>query len=439
MPTKTLYLIIFGFSLILTSCQDQTKKSPPNIIFILTDDMGYGDLSSYGNPLINTPNIDQMAAQGVRFTSYYAPSSVCTPSRAASLTGRYALRNAPFNFGPSSNKGLPTSEITITNVLKTVGYKTAAIGKWHLGHLPQFMPNERGFDYFYGFRGGFIDYYSHKFLHAKWQRPQFHDLYRNKEEIFEDGKYFPDLQIDEAKAFIKNNKENPFFLYLPFNLPHYPEQPDPKFKDTYKDLDWPRNSYAPMISTIDDKMGEIIKTLEKEGLTDNTIIIYMSDNGHSTEDYYNWDVSYGGNAGGGYTGKWRGAKGSFFEGGLRVPAVISYPKELVSGVTRDQAITNMDLLPTLCDLLDVPKPKNKLDGKSIIDILKSEEAVSPHKALHWMWQDMWAVRQGKWKLIYNGHDTTGKFSNHPEKEFEMPEYLTMEIYLKDRRIKIDIY
>ena len=124
----------------------------------------------------------------------------------------------------------------------------------------------------------------------------------------------------------------------------------------------------------------------------------------------------------GQTGKWRGAKGSFFEGGLRVPAVISYPKELPSGVTRDQAITNMDLLPTICDLLNVPKPKNKLDGKSVINILKNEEAVSPHKALHWMWQDMWAVRQGDWKLIYNGHDTTGKYSNHPEKEFEMPEY-----------------
>lgn len=417
---------------ILNSCEQKKIKvtevtnSKPNVVLIYADDQGTLDAGCYGINDIKTPNLDALAKKGIRFTQAYA-HTVCCPSRAALLTGRAPQRsgvNQWTSCNPNDRDGrvMNLNEITIAEHLKQFDYKSALIGKWHLGATMDHGPLDQGFDYFYGFRGGFIDYYSHKFLHAKWQRPQFHDLYRNKEEIFEDGKYFPDLQIDEAKAFIKNNKENPFFLYLPFNLPHYPEQPDPKFKDTYKDLDWPRSSYAPMISTIDDKMGEIIKTLEKEGLTENTIIIYMSDNGHSTEDYYNWDVSYGGNGGGGYTGKWRGAKGSFFEGGLRVPAVISYPKKLASGVTRDQAITNMDLLPTICDLLDVPKPKNKLDGKSIIDILKSEEAVSPHKALHWMWQDMWAVRQGNWKLIYNGHDTTGKFSNHPEKEFEMPEY-----------------
>lgn len=417
---------------ILNSCeQKQTKgneviNSKPNIVLLYADDQGTLDAGCYGINDIKTPNLDALAKKGIRFTQAYA-HTVCCPSRAALLTGRAPQRsgvNQWTSCNPNDRDGrvMNLNEITIAEHLKQFDYKTALIGKWHLGATMDHGPLDQGFDYFYGFRGGFIDYYSHKFLHAKWQRPQFHDLYRNKEEIFEDGKYFPDLQINEAKAFIKNNKENPFFLYLPFNLPHYPEQPDPKFKDAYKDLKWPRSSYAPMISTIDDKMGEIFKTLENEGLTDNTIIIYMSDNGHSTEDYYNWDVSYGGNGGGGYTGKWRGAKGSFFEGGLRVPAVISYPKELPSGVTRDQAITNMDLLPTICDLLNVPKPKNKLDGKSVINILKNEEAVSPHKVLHWMWQDMWAVRQGNWKLIYNGHDTTGKFSNHPEKEFEMAEY-----------------
>jgi arylsulfatase A-like enzyme len=148
----------------------------------------------------------------------------------------------------------------------------------------------------------------------------------------------------------------------------------------------------------------------------------MSDNGHSTEDYYNWDVSYGGNGGGGYTGKWRGAKGSFFEGGLRVPAVISYPKLFPKGESRDQVILNLDILPTICEILDISIPKNKLDGKSIVEVLKSNDIASPHEELHWMWQDMWAVRKGNWKLIYNGHDTTGKYSTHPEKEFEMPEY-----------------
>ena len=148
----------------------------------------------------------------------------------------------------------------------------------------------------------------------------------------------------------------------------------------------------------------------------------MSDNGHSTEDYYNWDVSYGGNGGGGYTGKWRGAKGSFFEGGVRVPAVISFPKKFPKNESRDQEITNMDILPTICEFLDIPLPDTKLDGKSMLNVIQSEEAKGPHKALHWMWQEMWAVKKGNWKLIYEGHDTTGKYSNHPEKEFEMPEY-----------------
>ena len=230
------------------------------------------------------------------------------------------------------------------------------------------------------------------------------------------------MQVTEANKFIEKNKDAPFFLYLPFNLPHYPEQPDSTFIDQYKDLKWPRNSYAPMITTVDNRMGQVLDKLDELQLRENTLIIYMSDNGHSTEDYYNWDVSYGGNGGGGYTGKWRGAKGSFFEGGLRVPAVISYPKMFPKGASRDQAIVNLDILPTICEVLNIPIPKNKLDGKSIVEIIKSNDAVSSHQVLHWMWQGMWAVRKGKWKLIYQGHDTTGKHSIHPEKEFKMPEY-----------------
>ena len=274
MPTKTLYLIIFGFSLILTSCQDQTKKSPPNIIFILADDMGYGDLSSYGHPLINTPNIDQMAAQGVRFTSYYAPSSVCTPSRAASLTGRYALRNAPFNFGPSSNKGLPTSEITITNVLKTVGYKTAAIGKWHLGHLPQFMPNERGFDYFYG-----LPYSNDMILPWCPWLDDTHKLnmYQNENIIREVGKKQENLITEytqEAINFIESNKSDPFFIYLAHSMPHLPVSAPKKSQN--KSLG---GKYGDVIEALDESVGQILQKLKKEGLDKNTLVVFTSDNG----------------------------------------------------------------------------------------------------------------------------------------------------------------
>lgn len=427
-----------GLIMILASCGNTNKKeeslveavqrtnSKPNILLIYADDQGTLDAGCYGVDDIKTPHLDKLASNGVKFTQAYA-HTVCCPSRAGLLTGRAPQRsgvNQWTSCHPDDKDGrvMDLKEITIAEHLKKYDYKTGLIGKWHLGATMDHGPLDQGFDYFFGFRGGFIDYYSHRFLHAKWQRPQFHDLYRDKEEIFEDGKYFPDMQVEEANAFLEKNKNEPFFLYLPFNLPHYPEQPDPKYADTYKDLEWPRSSYAPMITTFDDKMGQVIAKLDELGLRENTIIIYMSDNGHSTEDYYNWDVSYGGNGGGGYTGKWRGAKGSFFEGGVRVPAVISYPKLFPKNESRNQAITNMDMLPTICEILDIPKPDNKLDGKSILSVIKSNTVESPHEILHWMWQEMWAVKKGNWKLIYKGHDTTGKFSNHPEKEFEMPEY-----------------
>jgi len=434
---KTFILLLVV--LLIQSCSYTEKKqheesvveiknriNKPNIVLIYADDQGTLDAGCYGTTDIETPHLDKLASQGVKFTQAYA-HTVCCPSRAGLLTGRAPQRsgvNQWTSCHPDDKDGrvMDLNEITIAEHLKTYDYTTALIGKWHLGATMDHGPLDQGFDYFFGFRGGFIDYYSHRFLHAKWQRPQFHDLYRGKKEIFEDGKYFPDMQVAEANKFIENNKEKPFFLYLPFNLPHYPEQPDSTFVEQYKYLPWPRKSYAPMISTFDDRMGQILAKLDELNLRDNTIIIYMSDNGHSTEDYYNWDVSYGGNGGGGYTGKWRGAKGSFFEGGLRVPAVISYPKLFQKNVSRDQAISNMDILPTLCDILDIPKPENKLDGKSILNVIQSSDEKSPHDVLHWMWQDMWAVKKDNWKLIYNGHDTTGKHSNHPEKEFEMEEY-----------------
>ena len=152
-------------------------------------------------------------------------------------------------------------------------------------------------------------------MHAGWGKPQFHDLYRNNTEIFEDGKYFPDMQVEEANQFIEKNQDKPFFLYVAMNLPHYPEQPDSAFIEQYKHMEWPRSSYAPMITTVDDRIGKVLKKLDQLKLRENTIVIYMSDNGHSTEDYYNWGDSYGANGGGGFTGKWRGAKGSFLEGG----------------------------------------------------------------------------------------------------------------------------
>jgi len=404
----------------------ENKQTRPNVLIIYTDDQGTLDAGCYGVKDIKTPNIDQLALQGVRFTQAYA-HTVCCPSRAALLTGRQPQRGGVITWTSCTPKDevgrkLNKNEITLAEQLKENGYTTGLIGKWHLGAQKGFGPLEQGFDYFFGFRGGFIDYYTHTFLHAGWGRPQFHDLYRNNTEIFEEGKYFPDMQVDEANQFIEKNQDKPFFLYMAMNLPHYPEQPDSAFIEQYKHMEWPRSSYAPMITTVDDRIGKVLKKLDQLKLRENTIVIYMSDNGHSTEDYYNWGDSYGANGGGGFTGKWRGAKGSFLEGGLRVPCIVSYPKLLGKGEVRNQAISNLDFFPTICDMTQTPLPDRKLDGQSILPILKREKAKSHHKVMHWMWQEMWAVRKGNWKLIFKGHDTTGKFSQHPELSFEMPEY-----------------
>jgi len=402
------------------------KEKRPNIVIIYTDDQGTLDVGCYGINDIKTPHLDKLATEGVRFTQAYA-HTVCCPSRASLLTGRSPQRSGVNNWtscNPEDMDGrvMDLKEVTIAEHLKKYDYKTGIIGKWHLGARLDHGPLDQGFDKFFGFRGGFIDYYSHKFLHAKWQRPQFHDLYDGKKEINRDGEYFPNMQVAEAKKFLEKNKDTPFLLYLPFNLPHYPEQPDSTYVNEYKKLKWPRNSYASMIATVDNKIGQVLNKIDELGIKENTIIIYMSDNGHSTEDYYNWNTSYGGNGGGGYTGKWRGAKGSFFEGGLRVPAIISYPSVFPKGEVRNQAITNLDILPTICDVLKISTPNVKLDGKSILPIVYSKKVKSPHKVMHWMWLKSWAVRKGKWKLIYKGYDTTGKYSTHPEKEFEMPKY-----------------
>ena len=420
------FLLTFHCSKIFSQTNNLEENERPNVIIFYSDDQGTLDAGCYGTKDIKTPHLDGLAAVGLKFTQAYS-HTVCCPSRAALLTGRAPQRSG-VNQWTSSNpldlegRVMDLSEITIAEHLKDYGYRTGLIGKWHLGATLDHGPLDQGFDEFFGFRGGFIDYYSHKFLHADWQKPQFHDLYRGKKEVFEDGRYFPDMQVEEANNFLERNQKSPFFLYLSFNLPHYPEQPDSIYVSQYKNLEWPRNSYAPMISTLDDRMGKVIKKIDELNLRENTIIIFMSDNGHSTEDYYNWGESYGGNGGGGYTGKWRGAKGSFLEGGIRVPAVISFPKLFTKGGSRNQIITNLDIFPTICEILGIPLPENKLDGKSIVDLMKSNNKPSPHKVLHWMWQDMWAIRKGNWKLIFNGKDTTGKYSENPEKSFEMPKY-----------------
>jgi len=286
-------------------------------------------------------------------------------------------------------------------------YRTALFGKWHLGADLGHGPTRQGFDEFFGLRGGFIDNYNHYFLHGKG----FHDLYRGTKEVFEPGEYFPDMLVREARRFLGEVHDKPFFLYMAFNVPHYPEQADKKFDKRYEKMPMPRRSYARIVSTTDDRIGQVLARIDELGLRADTIVLFMGDNGYSTENYkikvknhasgLAVGTNYGANGWGGNTGKWRGSKGSFYEGGIRVPAIISFPKALPSNVGRGQVVSAADFMPTILDLCGAKLPKCKLDGKSLLPIM-TDNAPSHHKVMHWQWQSRWAVRQGDWKLIGRG-------------------------------------
>ena len=376
----------------------------PNVIIFYTDDQGTMDANCYGATDLYTPAIDSLAQDGIRFTRAYA-HTVCCPSRAALLTGRYPQRGGVNEWTDNhpyiGNKiCMNLDEPTIARTLQRNGYKTALFGKWHLGADLNHCPTEFGFDEFYGHRGGFIDNYQHQFLHSHPSRPPFHDLWRDKQEIFEDGSYFPDLVVREARRFLHENSAEPFFLYLPFNLPHYPYQADEKFTGMYEELPYPRNLYAPMVTTVDDRIGQVLATIDELGIRENTLIIYMSDNGHSTESANNWGVEYGAHGGGGYAGEWAGHKGTFYEGGIRVPAIVSMPGTVPRGETRNQTITNMDYFQTITELLGLPLPGSELDGGSLWPIINGKERASQYKILHFQWENAWCVIEDEWKLIH---------------------------------------
>lgn len=415
--------------LILSGACEQHEEHKPNVIIIYTDDQGTLDAGCYGATDLHTPNIDRLAKTGILFTQAYS-HTVCCPSRAALLTGRYPQRpginNWTQNDAHDTEKGInmPLDEVTIAEVLKERGYRTGLFGKWHLGAALENGPLEQGFDTFFGFRGGFIDNYVHFFLHGRG----FHDLWNNNDEIFERSHYFPSMMTEKALQFMDDNRDQPFFLYIAFNLPHYPEQPDSLFIPLYAGLDEPRKSYATVVTTVDDKIGRILNRLDELKIRNKTIIFFMSDNGHSTEetmiridDHLSGlpkGTDYCAHGGGGYTGNWRGAKGSFLEGGIRVPAIISYPGHFPENETRDQIITCMDFFPTICEVTGSRLPDCVLDGYSLLPLIESG-ASSKYQVLYFQWRDQWAVREGKWKLIVKGRDTTGKFSPHPQKEEEM--------------------
>ncbi len=391
------FVAIFFLFCGLSPIQAGTEKGrQPNVILFFSDDQGSIDLRCYGAKDLHTPNLDALAKRGIRFTQFYVAAPVCSPSRAALLTGRFPARaGVPGNVSSRPNgSGLPGDEVTIAEMLRMAGYRTALFGKWHLGTAFHSDPLSQGFDAFYGHKAGCIDNYSHFFY---WNGPPYHDLWDNRKEVREDGVYFTDIVTREAIDFIEENKSQPFFLYVPFNSPHYPMQAPQKFLDMYKDLKEPRRSYAAMVSAVDDAVGRILAKVDELNLQKDTIVIYLSDHGHSTEERCNY--------GGGNSGGLRGAKFSLFEGGVRVPCIVSWPGHLPEGAERPQPCMSIDLYPTIAELTGSKLPQRKIDGKSLVPVLKSGQAKQPHEVLYWQQGKQWAVREGDWKLVVNGRDS----------------------------------
>ncbi|MBI1389494.1 MAG: sulfatase-like hydrolase/transferase [bacterium] len=390
--------------------QDAVEKSPPNFIIIFADDLGYGDLGVFGHPTIRTPNLDRMAREGQKWTQFYAAASVCTPSRAGILTGRLPIRNGMCSdkrrvLFPDSAGGLPESEITIAEALKSRGYATAAIGKWHLGHLPQFLPTRQGFDSYFGIP------YSNDMdrvngdAHEAFQNPKpeyFNVPLMRNEEVVErpaDQNTITRRYTDEAIRIIQEKKDGPFFIYLAHNLPHVPLFASQDFRD--KSL---RGLYGDVVQEIDAGVGRILQTLREEGLAENTYVVFTSDNG----PWLQYDQQ------GGSAGLLRDGKGTTWEGGMREPTIVWGPGRVKPGVVNGLGST-LDLLPTFCTLAGASIPDDRvLDG---LDLSSTwlEEAPSPRKTMfYYRGEQLYAVRKGPWKAHFISQSAY-KFDKGPEK------------------------
>jgi len=388
MKLNTKQIRNFGLLFLLTISffSYSQKKSNPNIVIIFTDDQGYGDLSSFESETINTPNIDSLALSGAKLTDFHVASSVCSPSRAALLTGSYPIRTGVSGvlfpegngFGNSTwNKGLNPNEITIPELLKTVGYSTAMAGKWHLGDRLPFLPTKQGFDSYFGIP------YSNDMNRGKLPLMLNEDIFEVEPDQSLLTQRFTKFGIDFIN---KQNGKSPFFLYLAHSMPHIPIYASEKYKGSSKG-----GVYGDVIQEIDASVGEIVKTLKEKGFYENTLIIFTSDNGP-------W-LSYGNH--GGSAGKLRGGKFDVFEGGFRVPCVISWPDEITPGTVIDELISTIDLLPTLAEFSGYSLPDNKIDGLNVAPLLTGKKFDSLDNRMFYFHNnlELKAVRKGHWKYI----------------------------------------
>ncbi|MEN8116212.1 MAG: arylsulfatase [Bacteroidota bacterium] len=379
------YFILFILPFFLLSCSESKKSIPPNIILILTDDQGWGDLSTKGNANIETPNIDKLAATGITFDKFYV-CPVCSPTRAELLTGRYHVRGGVYSTSTGGER-LDLDEETIAEVFKNAGYATAAYGKWHNGMQPPYHPNARGFNDYYGFCSGHWGNY-------------FSPMLEHNGRITKGNGYLTDDFTNHGLEFIEANKDNPFFLYLPFNTPHSPNQVPDKWWNKYKDKELQLSHKdrekedilqtkvaLAMCENLDWNVGRIVDKVEELGLSENTILIYLSDNGPNT---WRWNDGM------------KGKKGSTDEGGVRSPLIIKWAGTFKPGKKITQIAAVIDLLPTLTDLAQIKySPKNTLDGLSLKSLLLKENTEWKDRFIINHWRRT-SIRSQQYRLDYNG-------------------------------------
>jgi len=371
----------------------------PNIILLMADDLGYGDVGCYGNRTIKTPNIDALAKGGVRFTDFHANGPMCSPTRAALLTGRYQQRcgiEGVLSGRSNYDTGMPSQEVTFAEVLKTVGYAAACLGKWHLGYTVPFNPIKQGFDTFRGLVAGGSDYHSHI---DRSGRP---DWWKDDKLVAEEG-YTTDLLTEHGVRFIEQNKDRPFCLYIPYQAVHFPFQgpsdeadraiggnywSKAKYGRRYDDVEDRKAAYKEMVESLDANVGRIVAAVKRLGLEKKTLIFFTSDNGA-----YKW---VGSNL------PCSGQKGQLWEGGHRVPAVAYWPEKIKPGTITNEITMTMDLFPTMAAMSGAKLPKGlKLDGANLLPLLLKGKKL-PERTLFWRHRKQWAVRKGPWKLLGKG-------------------------------------
>ena len=409
LPYRSIAMLVLA-ALTIGTPAAAAQAAPPNVVIIFCDDLGYGDLACFGHPTIATPHLDRMAAEGQKWTNFYVAAPVCTPSRAAILTGRLPIRTGMCSdkrrvLFPDSAGGLQPEEITIADALKTAGYATACIGKWHLGHLPQYLPTEQGFDTYLG-----IPYSndmdrvaeSPKGRAAFWDpKPEYFNvpLLRDKKEIERPANQYTITRryTEEAVRFIKANQEKPFFIYLAHNLPHVPLFTSKEFNNVSL-----RGLYGDVIQEIDWSVGQVLNTLRDTGLAENTLVAFTSDNGP-------WLIfdQHGGSA-----GLLRGGKGSTWDGGMREPTLFWWPGKIQPGIVRGIGST-LDMLPTCASLAGAKLPKDLvLDGYDISPALLGTGPSPREEMFFYRGEQVFAVRKGPYKAHFT---TQAGYRDKPQK------------------------